>query len=141
MHSPRQRSTSAVIQIRGKTVTCHAPALWGRASRLERRRIPIFAARWSALVAVALLLSATQAHASPLNSAGAIILTPFDNFFSSFSTFMTGTVARVGSLAALVICGISYASGEPGAKKMAVGTAVGVGIANMAASCLTWFST
>ena len=54
---------------------------------------------------------------------------------------MTGTVARVGSLAALVICGISYASGEPGAKKMAVGTAIGVGIANMAASCLTWFST
>ena len=78
---------------------------------------------------------------SPISSAGAIILTPFDNFFSSFSTFMTGTVARVGSLAALVICGISYASGEPGAKKMAVGTAIGVGIANMAASCLTWFST
>jgi type IV secretory pathway VirB2 component (pilin) len=95
----------------------------------------------SALVAVALLISATQAHASPLNSTGAIILTPFDNFFSSFSTFMTGTVARVGSLAAIVICGITYATGEPGAKKMAVGTAIGVGIANMAASCLTWFST
>jgi len=122
-------------------MTCHAPALRERASRIARRGFPISTAKWSALVAVALLISATQAHASPLNSTGAIILTPFDNFFSSFSTFMTGTVARVGSLAAIVICGITYATGEPGAKKMAVGTAIGVGIANMAASCLTWFST
>jgi hypothetical protein len=96
---------------------------------------------YAAAAAFILALSATHSNASTLTHGTAMLFTPFDNFFGSFSTLMTTTVARVGSLAAIVICGHQYAIGEPGAKKVAVGTAIGVGIANMAPAILSWVST
>jgi TrbC/VIRB2 family pilin len=91
----------------------------------------------------ALAFAAGQAHASTTltHNTATFIFTPFDNFFNSFSDFMTTTVARVGSLAALVLCGLGYASGKPHAKEIATGTAIGVMIANLAPSFLTWLSS
>lgn len=115
-------------------------AFQGRKSLLDRKTMKR-AVFYATAAGCLLALSATHAQALTLTHSTAIMFTPFDNFFSSFSTFMTGTVARVGSLAAIVLCGHQYATGEPGAKKVAAGTAIGVGIANMAPAVLTWFSS
>jgi len=99
-------------------------------------------AMYSAVVTVFLALSVTQAQATQLPTATAmLVFTPFDSFFTSFETFMTGTVARVGSLAAIVGASLAYAHGSPTAKKLALGAGLGTIGANLAAKCLTWFTT
>ena len=63
---------------------------------------------------------------------------PFDTGFTAIQTLFTGTVAKVGSLVAIVGGGWAFAHGEPGAKKALSGVAVGSGIAVLAANVLTW---
>jgi type IV secretory pathway VirB2 component (pilin) len=63
---------------------------------------------------------------------------PFDTGFNSLQTLFTGTVAKVGSLIAIVIGGHGFAHGEPGAKKALAGVAVGTGNAVLAANVLSW---
>jgi type IV secretory pathway VirB2 component (pilin) len=63
---------------------------------------------------------------------------PFDTGLSNVGTLFTGTVAKVGSLIAIVAGGYGFAHGEPGAKKNLAGVAAGTGIAVMAGNVLTW---
>ncbi len=74
------------------------------------------------------LLSAT-AHAQG---------TPLDTGFTNLQNLFTGTVAKVGSLIAIVVGGYQFAHGEPGAKRALAGVAAGTGIAVLAANVLTW---
>jgi len=111
---------------------------------LSPQRVPLPRLyKYVTVAAVGLLCVASSAHASTVHSAAslAIFANPLEGFTDSFQTFMTGSVAKTGSLAAIVCCGIAYATGEPHAKKLAVGTAIGVALANGAANALTWFST
>lgn len=79
-------------------------------------------------LALTLLLSApAAAHASP-----------FDTGISNISTLFTGTAAKAGSLIAVVLGGLGFAFGDPGAKKNLAGVAFGVGIALMAANVISW---
>lgn len=75
-----------------------------------------------------LLLSATA------NAQG----TPLDTGFTNLQNLFTGTVAKVGSLIAIVVGGYQFAHGEPGAKRALAGVAAGTGIAVLAANFLTW---
>ncbi len=79
------------------------------------------------IVITALFFSPLAAHASP-----------FDNGISNVSTLFTGTAAKAGSLIAVVLGGLGFAFGDPGAKKNLAGVAFGVGIALMAANVISW---
>jgi type IV secretory pathway VirB2 component (pilin) len=87
-------------------------------------RIPEF----PTLLMLFLLLSATA------NAQG----TPLDTGFTNLQNLFTGTVAKVGSLIAIVVGGYQFAHGEPGAKRALAGVAAGTGIAVLAANVLTW---
>ncbi len=63
---------------------------------------------------------------------------PFDTGISNVSTLFTGTAAKAGSLIAMVLGGLGFAFGDPGAKKSLAGVAFGVGIALMAANVISW---
>ncbi len=63
---------------------------------------------------------------------------PFDEGMANVSTLFTGAAARAGSLIAVVLGGLGFAFGDPGAKKNLAGVAFGVGIALMAANVITW---
>jgi len=64
--------------------------------------------------------------------------TPLDTGFTNLQNLFTGTVAKVGSLIAIVVGGYQFAHGEPGAKRALPGVAAGTGIAVLAANVLTW---
>jgi type IV secretory pathway VirB2 component (pilin) len=82
----------------------------------------------SALVIAAIaVLYPLQAHASP-----------FDTGFNNLQTLFTGTIAKVASIIAIVLGGIGFATGEPGAKKNLAGVAIGIGIATLAVNILSW---
>jgi type IV secretory pathway VirB2 component (pilin) len=87
-------------------------------------RIPEF----PTLLMLFLLLSATA------NAQG----TPLDTGFTNLQNLFTGTVAKLGSLIAIVVGGYQFAHGEPGAKRALAGVAAGTGIAVLAANVLTW---
>jgi hypothetical protein len=53
-------------------------------------------------------------------------------------SLITGTIAKVASLVAIVIGGYGFAHGEPGAKKALAGVAAGTGIAVLAVNVLSW---
>ncbi len=78
------------------------------------------------LAALAIALP-IQAHASP-----------FDTGFNNLQTLFTGTIAKVASIIAIVLGGIGFATGEPGAKKNLAGVAIGIGIATLAVNILSW---
>ncbi len=80
-----------------------------------------------AFVLAFLLFLPLAAHASP-----------FDTGISNVSTLFTGTAAKAGSLIAVVLGGLGFAFGDPGAKKSLAGVAFGVGIALMAANVISW---
>lgn len=63
---------------------------------------------------------------------------PFDTGFTAMQTLFTGTVAKAGSLIAIVLGGYGLAHGEPGHKKALAGIAAGTGIAVLAVNVLTW---
>lgn len=63
---------------------------------------------------------------------------PFDTGISNISTLFTGTAAKAGSLIAVVLGGLGFAFGDPGAKKALAGVAFGVGVALMAANVISW---
>ena len=81
------------------------------------------------LVALLLLAPFVAAHAQG---------TPLDTGFTNLQNLFTGTVAKVGSLIAIVVGGYQFAHGEPGAKRALAGVAAGTGIAILAANVLTW---
>ena len=64
--------------------------------------------------------------------------TPLDTGFTNLQNLFTGTIAKVGSLIAIVVGGYQFAHGEPGAKRALAGIAAGTGIAVLAANVLTW---
>ena len=74
-----------------------------------------------------ILLTPLIAHASP-----------FDSGIANISDLFTGTAAKAGSLIAVVLGGLGFAFGDPGAKKNLAGVAFGVGIALLAANVITW---
>jgi type IV secretory pathway VirB2 component (pilin) len=78
-------------------------------------------------VLAVLLFVPLAAHASP-----------FDSGITSIQTLFTGTIAKAAALIAIVIGGLGFAFGDPGAKKNLAGVAMGTGIAVMAANVLTW---
>jgi type IV secretory pathway VirB2 component (pilin) len=94
------------------------------------RRIPnsIRIPEFPTLLMLFLLLSAAA------NAQG----TPLDTGFTNLQNLFTGTVAKVGSLIAIVVGGYQFAHGEPGAKRALAGVAAGTGIAVLAANVLTW---
>src|SRR5215470_8361313 len=47
--------------------------------------------------------------------------TPLDTGFTNLQNLFTGTVAKVGSLIAIVVGGYQFAHGEPGAKRALAG--------------------
>ena len=79
------------------------------------------------VVAAVGLVAPLQAHASP-----------FDTGFNNLQTLFTGTIAKVASIIAIVLGGIGFATGEPGAKKNLAGVAIGIGIATLAVNILSW---
>ena len=82
------------------------------------------------LAPLAIVLTATlAAHAQG---------TPLDTGFTNLQNLFTGTVAKVGSLIAIVVGGDQFAHGEPRAKRALAGVAAGTGIAILAANVLTW---
>jgi type IV secretion system protein VirB2 len=64
--------------------------------------------------------------------------TPLDTGFTALQNLFTGTVAKAGSLIAIVVGGYQFAHGEPGSKRALAGVAAGTGIAVLAANVLTW---
>jgi type IV secretory pathway VirB2 component (pilin) len=64
--------------------------------------------------------------------------TPLDTGFTNLQNLFTGTIAKVGSLIAIVVGGYQFAHGEPGAKRALAGVAAGTGIAILVANVLTW---
>ncbi len=84
----------------------------------------------AAVIAVVTMMFPLSAHASP-----------FDTGFNNLQTLFTGTIAKVGSIIAIVLGGIGFATGDPGAKKNLAGVAIGVGIAVMAVNILSWLWT
>jgi type IV secretory pathway VirB2 component (pilin) len=85
------------------------------------------AATYAFVLAAIALLYPIQAHASP-----------FDTGFNNLQTLFTGTIAKVASIIAIVLGGIGFATGEPGAKKNLAGVAIGIGIATLAVNILSW---
>jgi type IV secretory pathway VirB2 component (pilin) len=79
------------------------------------------------LLAITAIVFPLQAHASP-----------FDTGFNNLQTLFTGTIAKVASIIAIVLGGIGFATGEPGAKKNLAGVAIGIGIATLAVNILSW---
>lgn len=99
---------------------------------LSRRKAQ--AIRWKNMharlsIVVAFLLLSVSAYAQG---------TPLDTGFTNLQNLFTGTVAKVGSLIAIVVGGYQFAHGEPGAKRALAGVAAGTGIAILAANVLTW---
>ncbi len=80
-----------------------------------------------ALVLALFLFLPLAAHASP-----------FDSGISNISDLFTGTLAKAGSLIAVVLGGLGFAFGDPGAKKNLAGVAFGCGAALLAVNVLTW---
>lgn len=74
-----------------------------------------------------LLFMPIAAHASP-----------FDSGISNVETLFTGTVAKAAGLIAVVLGGLGFAFGDPGAKKGLAMTAIGVGVALMAVQVISW---
>ena len=99
-----------------------------RAARVER---PKQRPSVSGFLLFTLLLFPLAAYAQSGGS-------PFDTGLTSIQTLFTGTIAKVGSLIAIVVGGYAFAHGEPGAKKTLAGVAAGTGIAVMATNILTW---
>ncbi len=85
------------------------------------------AATYAVVIAAIAILYPIQAHASP-----------FDTGFNNLQTLFTGTIAKVASIIAIVLGGIGFATGEPGAKKNLAGVAIGIGIATLAVNILSW---
>ena len=108
MRRPRPRTTRTLI-----ARLCHA------------LRKP--AVTYGLLLAALGIALPIQAHASP-----------FDTGFNNLQTLFTGTIAKVASIIAIVLGGIGFATGEPGAKKNLAGVAIGIGIATLAVNILSW---
>jgi type IV secretory pathway VirB2 component (pilin) len=85
------------------------------------------AATYALAIAAIAIFYPLQAHASP-----------FDTGFNNLQTLFTGTIAKVASIIAIVLGGIGFATGEPGAKKNLAGVAIGIGIATLAVNILSW---
>jgi type IV secretory pathway VirB2 component (pilin) len=83
--------------------------------------------KFGLVLAAIAIISPLQAHASP-----------FDTGFNNLQTLFTGTIAKVASIIAIVLGGIGFATGEPGAKKNLAGVAIGIGIATLAVNILSW---
>ena len=98
------------------------------ADRIRRITSSVRIPEFKPTLLMLLLLSATA------NAQG----TPLDTGFTNLQNLFTGTVAKVGSLIAIVVGGYQFAHGEPGAKRALAGVAAGTGIAILAANVLTW---
>ena len=66
---------------------------------------------------------------------------PWQNAVNNLQTAMTGPIARGLSLIAIVISGLSFAFGQPGAKKALAGVVFGLAMTMGAAAWLTWLFT
>jgi len=93
----------------------------------RRNPVPWPAAIRTAAAIAALVFLPVAAHASP-----------FDTGITNIQTLFTGTIAKAFSLVAVVLGGLGFAFGEPGAKKNLALCAIGVGVAVMAANVLAW---
>jgi type IV secretory pathway VirB2 component (pilin) len=109
MHRPRPRLTRFAQSLRFRTLFKKPAVTYGL------------------LLAGLVALHPLQAHASP-----------FDTGFNNLQTLFTGTIAKVASIIAIVLGGIGFATGEPGAKKNLAGVAIGIGIATLAVNILSW---
>ena len=63
---------------------------------------------------------------------------PFDGMITNVETLFTGPIATAGSAIACVIAGISFATGDPGAKRNIAGVVFGVAAAIGAVNLVTW---
>ena len=95
--------------------------------RITNRKHRKFLLRREAALLLCLFLLPLVAHASP-----------FDSGISNISDLFTGTLAKAGSLIAVVLGGLGFAFGDPGAKKNLAGVAFGCGAALLAVNVLTW---
>src|ERR1700746_519231 len=98
------------------------------ADRIRRITGSVRIAEFKPTLFMFLLLSATA------NAQG----TPLDTGFTNLQNLFTRTVAKIGSLIAIVVGAYQFAHGEPVAKLALTGVAAGTGIAILAANVLTW---
>lgn len=63
---------------------------------------------------------------------------PWDRAFTALGGFFTSTVARVGSLIAVVIGGWELMHGEAGSKRAVAGIVAGIGAALLAGNVISW---
>ena len=86
----------------------------------SRRTAPVFKpSRLRNLIAAFVIAAVFPAIAAAQSGS------PFDTGFTNLQNLFTGTIAKVASLIAIVVGGYEFAHGEPGAKKVAAGTAGG----------------
>ena len=82
---------------------------------------------------VLVLILAAPAHALQISGGD-----PWDNAVGVLQQAFTSTIARGLSLVAIVIGGLGFAHGEPGAKSNMSGILFGVGMAVGAVNFLSW---
>jgi type IV secretion system protein VirB2 len=90
------------------------------------------------VIRVAALLLLTALFCAQPVFAQSTTSSPFDTGFANLQALFTGTVAKVTSLIAIVLGGLGFATGDPGAKRNLAGVAVGIGIAVLAVNVLSW---
>jgi type IV secretion system protein TrbC len=99
-------------------------------NRVLRKYLENFSLR-SPLVTIFTLLLAAPAFAQQGNS-------PWENAVNVLMTAFTSTIARGLSLVAIVVSGLTFASGEGGSKRVLAGVLFGVGMAIAAVNFLAW---
>jgi type IV secretory pathway VirB2 component (pilin) len=81
-----------------------------------------------------LLLLPAIANAQPTGNS------PWERVATSFQTVFVGPIAKGFSIVALVICGLSVATMEAGAKRTIAGVIFGIAMAVLAVQFLSWLT-
>ena len=66
---------------------------------------------------------------------------PWEDSINRIRDLFTGTIARAVSAIAVVVGGLMFAFGEPGAKKLLAGLVMGIGMAMGAVNLVNWLGT
>ena len=66
---------------------------------------------------------------------------PWEDSINRIQDLFTGTIARAVSAIAVVVGGLMFAFGEPGAKKLLAGLVMGIGMAMGAVNLVNWLGT
>jgi type IV secretion system protein VirB2 len=66
--------------------------------------------------------------------------TPFDNILNNLQSFFTGTLAKVLTVVAIVIAGLTYSYSKNGGSERLKNVAIGAAVAMFAGDILAWWT-